>query len=161
VHWDVKAWRQAGVLKNVQKKVFKLRGKRPKTVSLCVCGHVVAPLLLRAHSSPSHLLLPHRYKKLITGSGPQLTVVHTNLVLHKLFPALEQVTGRDVKARIAAVRSIRMSVRVAMDLLFRPSPGLIARVHTLQQEDPTVWTAEKPLLCVHCRTRVADGKRSR
>lgn len=54
-----------------------------------------------------------------------------------------------------------MSVRVSMDMLFRPSPGLLAKMRQHQLKTVDVWKERRPIVCVHCRTSVADGKKSR
>lgn len=52
-------------------------------------------------------------------------------------------------------------MRVSMDMLFRPSPGLLAKMRQHQLKTVDVWKERRPIVCVHCRTSVADGKKSR
>lgn len=65
--------------------------------------------------------------------------------------------------RFRALTDMRLSVQVFMETLFRPRRALRQRIAKFVAATPELWRARpaKPMLCMHCRTFVADKKRSR
>jgi len=58
---------------------------------------------------------------------------------------------------------MRLSVQVVMDTLFRPREPLRQRIAKFVAATPTLWRQRRdhaPMLCMHCRTYVADKKNS-
>ena len=66
-------------------------------------------------------------------------------------------------ARFKALQDMRLSVQVAMETLFRPRAALRARVAKFVAATPDLWRRRPavPMLCMHCRTFVADKKPSK
>ena len=61
------------------------------------------------------------------------------------------------------MQDLRLSVQVAMETLFRPRAALRARVAKFVAATPDLWRRRPavPMLCMHCRTFVADKKPSK
>lgn len=95
---------------------------------------------------------------MLSGKAKDLVIVHANLVLHKLMEKVKDVVDPEL---YAVAQELHLSVRVSMDFLFRPSPGLLTMMRTHQDATRDVWMEDRPIVCVHCRTGTADRKKSR